>query len=498
MEKQTLPLISFIVPVWGDAHTIERMIDSVMDQDYPEIELIASVDGCKESEKAVKRIVARYKDDKRRVTAIYAKKNQGACVARNEGAKLAKGEYLSFLPADAWLLPGVVRTWMNQLIEHPDYDFLYGGYRFVEKTMTVDELKEYAKEEELEVEEYAKKYGFRRQSNGSFIIQPAQDYLSQPFDPYMLECGNFIDGSFPIKATTFWEAGGWDPAIKSLQDWDFWLTVVKKLGKKGIFIQDIFFETEYPHKGGLSDDSHRNWIARTEQIKEKQGIPDRKICVTSVGAPFHGKMTARLLDADFKDMPSFKPHKYEMVYQLGFFPSIADVCAQAFVGAKGKKVIHWIGSDIWQLQQMDYMHKKMLLEWFNNNIDEHLCEAKFTQKELKELGVNAKVVPLPPRFFYKANPLPEKFTVAVYQPMGNKSFYLPNVMKRVAELMPDVQFKFFGDPTAVGRLNNVEFVGHVTDMQKLIDGSSMILRYPIHDGLPLSVIEFYQQGAMLL
>lgn len=490
-SEEKYPLISFIMPVYGDAHTVEEAANSIMSQDYPNVELILSVDGCKESEKAVRKIVQKYAKGARRCEALYAQKNQGACIARNEGAKLAKGKYFSFLPADAKLFPGVVRVWMRTLEEHADYDFLYGGYRFRQEWLMKGEVEKMAKEAGKTFAEFLQ--GSTPAPDGRFLGRDEMNYYGDAFDPYTLEVSNYIDGSFPLKATKFWEVGGWDPKIKSLQDWDLWLSVVKS-GGKGLYIRDIFFDTEYPHAGGLSDDSARNWVARTREIKKKHGIPDRKICVSAIGAPFHGKRIARILDADYKEMPSFKPHAYEMVYLLGFYPSFADISGQVFIGAKGKRVIHWIGSDIWQMQQADLRTRHTLLSYFENNIDVHLCEAEFTRKELKELGIDAKVVPLPPRFFYEKTPLPKKFTVAVYMPTTNQGFYLPDICKKITELMPDVEFKFFGDNNNVGRIGNLEYKGFVSDMQTLIDECSAILRLAIHDGLPLSVIEFISAG----
>lgn len=446
------PLISFCTPVHGDAETIEAQVNSILDQDWPAIEQIICVDGDPESEKKVKEIVKKHPQ----IQAIYLKENQGACVARNEAAKLAKGKYLSFLPADARLFPGVVRIWVETLEENPDYDFLYGGYRLV--------------------------------GEGGF------DYLSEGFDPYFLDSHNYIDGSFPLKREVFEKIGGWDPKIKSLQDWDLWLAVVKS-GSKGLFIRDIFFDTDMPHKGGLSDDSSRNWIQRTDEIKKKYKIKDRDICVASLGAPFHGKRIARILNADFKEMPSFKPHRYKLIYLIGFFPTMADLCAQVFRGTSAKKVIHWIGSDIWQMQQMDLANRKILLAWFRNNIDEHFCEADFTRKELKELGVEAKVVRLPPRWLYEYDEkLPEKFTVACYWPTNNKDFYMPKFVQEIAALCPEFDFKFYGDNNLIGKKGNIEYVGYISDMEKFIKSCSAIMRFTIHDGLPISVLEFILAG----
>jgi glycosyltransferase involved in cell wall biosynthesis len=487
---QDLPLISFCVPVYHDEDSVEAAVESIMDQDYPNIEVILSVDGCDASAKAVRRIITRYKGDKRRVEAIYAEKNRGACIARNEAANIAKGKYLSFLPADAKIFPGVVRHWVEILEDHPEYDFLYGGYRFVDRLSTEKEVKEMAEEYKQDPELFKRNF---RKVGDKYVTINGFDYMSEPFDPYILESHNYIDGSFPMRKKAFERVTGWDPAIKSLQDYDLWLGIVKS-GGKGLYVQDIFFETSFPHKGGLSDDSSKHWIERMTQIKNKHNIPIRKICVTSLGAAFHGKRMARILDADFLEMPSFKPNEYEMIYEIGFFPSMGDLCAQVFHNCKGKKVIHWIGSDIWQLQQMDYAHRQILLSYFKGNIDEHLCEADFTQKELKDLGIEAKVVPIPPRFFFEQTPLPEKFTVAVYQPEVNANFYLPGLCEEIAKLCPEMTFKFFGNNSRVGKINNIEYVGYVNKMDEFIKDCSAIMRLTVHDGLPISVLEFVSAG----
>src|SRR3990167_262568 len=315
LETKEYPLISFIMPCFNDADSIEKAIDSIFDNDWPNIEVIAVNDGSPDNSKEV---LEKLKKKHKNLTVVNFERNRGACVARNEGAKLAKGKYYAWLPADAKIYPGMIRVWVETLENNPTYDFLYGGYRFVD-------------------------------NDGNTVM----NYPSEKFEPYLLEVQNYIDGSFPLKAETFWRVakelgqdGLWDPNIKSLQDWDFWLSVVKH-GGKGFFYADTFFETTLPHPGGLSYDSHQNWLERTNFIKAKYDIKDRDICVTGTGARFHAKNIAKMLGADYKDMPSFKEHKYKMIYVVGFFGNVA----QSFFGTDALRVVHWIGSDIIPLMQ---------------------------------------------------------------------------------------------------------------------------------------------------
>src|SRR3990167_3698304 len=225
MKDKNKTTISFVMPCYNDSDTIEKAVKSILDQDLPDIEIIVVNDGSTDSSQKVLNGLA----EMDWIKVIELKENKGACVARNEGAKVATGKYLSFLPADAILYPGMARIWYETLEEFPEYDFLYGGYRFIDE-----------KGEAL----------------------PNSDYFFQSFEPYLLEVNNYIDGSFPIKRESFWKFakimnqpdGLWDPEIKSLQDWDFWLSVVRN-GGKGLYMQDIFFGTTPPHPGGLSFDS---------------------------------------------------------------------------------------------------------------------------------------------------------------------------------------------------------------------------------------------------
>ena len=275
---------------------------------------------------------------------------------------------------------------------------------------------------------------------------------------------------------------------------------------KGLYKAEVFFETTMPHPGGLSDDSSQNWLARMEQIKKKYGIKQKRICVTGLGATYHSRNIAKLLNADWLPMPSFKPHKYEMIYNIGFFGQVA----QAFWNFSGLRVLHWIGSDILSIQQLGKPHKEKpeearqnelkikdsVISWIDNNIDINLCEMEATQKELEELGIKARIVPFPPIKMYKPTPLPEKFSVAIYMPYDNQQFYYPDIVEEVAKQLPDVDFHLFGDFTRLDKKKNIIHHGRVggETKDKLIKDTSCILRLTPHDGLPLSVIEWITAG----
>lgn len=472
--------LSIVTPCYNDGKDIGRLIDSIYDQDYKNIEMIVVNDGSKDS---TKRELAKMQKKYPQLKVIHFTENKGACVARNEGAKIATGDYLSFLPADSKLYPGMARNWVEFLNDNPEYDFYYGGYRITDEEYN-----------ELSV------------------------YMGDEFDPYFLEVNNYIDGSFPLRKELFekmakknteyygYEMGAWDYNIKSLQDWDFWLNAVKWCDAKGHYYADAFFETVQPHAGGLSHDSHIHWIERTNTIKKKFGIPDRKICVSGIGAKFHARNIAKLLNADYKDSVSFKPHKYDMVYMVGFMGNPAET----FAYCQGLRVLHWIGSDVLNMKNMKEQADKgnevakqnyaKHMNFLFNNIDVHFTEYEFTQKELEAMGIQSRILPLPPKNLYSPMPLPEKFTVAMYDPYVNKTFYNPDLVKGIAKKMKRVKWKFYGDPMIQGKKDNIEHLGKLNseEMAKMIAESSCLIRLVPHDGLPLGPIEFMTAGRQVI
>ncbi len=90
-------LISVIIPTYNRADTIERAVDSVLAQTWPDIETIVVDDGSKDQ---TLKVLEKYGDKIR----VIAQKNQGPSAARNNGIRAARGEVISFLDSDdSWL-----------------------------------------------------------------------------------------------------------------------------------------------------------------------------------------------------------------------------------------------------------------------------------------------------------------------------------------------------------------------------------------------------------
>ncbi|TSB48375.1 CDP-glycerol:glycerophosphate glycerophosphotransferase [Alkalicoccobacillus porphyridii] len=98
----TLKKISVIITVYNKVEQVSRCIHSVLDQTYPNIELIIIDDG---STDASNTIINEAKQYAQEIKSIRFETQQGLAKARNKGLQLANGEFVFYLDADDYLLP---------------------------------------------------------------------------------------------------------------------------------------------------------------------------------------------------------------------------------------------------------------------------------------------------------------------------------------------------------------------------------------------------------
>ena len=106
-------LVSIIVPVYNCEKYLEECITSLINQDYPNIEIILVNDGSKDNSG---QICDYYAGKDNRVRVIH-KKNEGVSSARNRGIAEAKGTWLTFVDADDWVTTDYVRYLLENAID---------------------------------------------------------------------------------------------------------------------------------------------------------------------------------------------------------------------------------------------------------------------------------------------------------------------------------------------------------------------------------------------
>lgn len=94
-----MPTVSVIVPVYNAQASLARCLDSILKQEYTDLELLVIDDGSTDGSPA---ICDEYAARDARVRVVH-KENEGVSVARNRGIGEATGDYLQFLDADDWI-----------------------------------------------------------------------------------------------------------------------------------------------------------------------------------------------------------------------------------------------------------------------------------------------------------------------------------------------------------------------------------------------------------
>ena len=120
--------VSIIVPVYnGEAH-LRRCVESILNQDYPELELILVDDGSRDASYALMQDYAR-RDS--RVRAVH-KENGGVSSTRNRGLALAQGDYIQFADVDDWLPMDATKLLVREMEARPVELVIGDFYRVVE------------------------------------------------------------------------------------------------------------------------------------------------------------------------------------------------------------------------------------------------------------------------------------------------------------------------------------------------------------------------------
>lgn len=143
-------MISFIIPAYNASETIEKCIDSIINQEKSELEYeIIVVNDCSidDTENKIKKY-----DDK--IIYIKNEENKGLSETRNVGLKKAKGEYIIYIDSDDYISKNLLKDieihikkdvdlvkWYPLIVE-PDYNYVKNdlGVEHIEKYENLENL----------------------------------------------------------------------------------------------------------------------------------------------------------------------------------------------------------------------------------------------------------------------------------------------------------------------------------------------------------------------
>lgn len=108
------PKVSVIIPVYNVEAYLEKCIESVRNQTFKDIEIIAVNDG---STDGSRKLLDKLKGQDERIL-IVDKPNGGLSSARNAGIDIARGEYLVFVDSDDWVDADYIKKMYNVCVNY--------------------------------------------------------------------------------------------------------------------------------------------------------------------------------------------------------------------------------------------------------------------------------------------------------------------------------------------------------------------------------------------
>lgn len=190
------PLVSVIMTTYRrQPEIVLRAIKSIKAQTYPSLEIIVVDDSPKSYELRadVRDAILNMAD----IRYLAHEENLGACAARNTGLQASNGAYVAFLDDDDEWLPEKIEKQIRLFSEDTVGLVYCGNY-------------------------------IRNDINGSMRREPMKNCSGMIYEKLILE--NFIGStSFPlIRKDYLVQIGGFDPLMRSAQDFDVWLRMARK------------------------------------------------------------------------------------------------------------------------------------------------------------------------------------------------------------------------------------------------------------------------------
>lgn len=117
-------MISVIIPCYNSERTIKKCVSSVIKQTFKDFEIII-VNDCS-TDKSTAIITNLQKQYSERIILLNKTNNEGVDLARFDGLKQAKGDFITFLDADDWLEPCTLEV-MSAAMEEDAFDYVEVG-----------------------------------------------------------------------------------------------------------------------------------------------------------------------------------------------------------------------------------------------------------------------------------------------------------------------------------------------------------------------------------
>ncbi len=186
--------VSVVIPCYNAARTLAQAVDSALAQTHPDVEVVIVDDGSTDESATV---AARYGTRVR----VVRQPNRGLSAARNAGVEAATGTYVTLLDADDVLLPECLARRVALLDAEPQLGLVAGWFREIDvdgaPIERTPELRQVWRE------------------------APFRQAVRRNWGPPV---------GWTFRRDAYFRVGGFDPLLRSCEDWDFVIRVASRYG----------------------------------------------------------------------------------------------------------------------------------------------------------------------------------------------------------------------------------------------------------------------------
>ncbi|WP_228260773.1 glycosyltransferase [Marinobacter orientalis] len=230
-------MVSVIIPAFNRVEYIKETIQSVLDQNYPNIEIIAVDDG---SSDGTYDVLKRFSDEKTITLLSHDnRENKGQSAALNVGLRAASGELLAILDSDDLFAPTKIAEQVEFLEADPSFDMVYGNG--------------------LAVDRYGNPLFYTLPENHTETGDPAR---------VLVDCYVAIPGGALIRRTLIEKVGFFEESFRAAQDHDMAIRLFEA-GKVG-YLPTVAFHYR-KHEDSISQKGlERRWSTGFEVLRRAQ------------------------------------------------------------------------------------------------------------------------------------------------------------------------------------------------------------------------------------
>ncbi len=233
-EKESIPMVSVIVPTYNRPASLVKTLKSVLNQTYQNFEIIVVNDAGTNVEDIVRKLNA-----KQSIVYSAHDTNKGLAATRNTGIKAAKGKYIAYLDDDDIYLPDHLGT-LVKILESTDYKVAYtNAYRAHYEKVN----------ENYAVTKRTVPYSFDVDHN-QLLVRNLVPVLCVMHEKSCLD-----------------EVGYFDESLPTHEDWDLWIRMSRKF--KFFHIKKVTAEVTWRTDGTTMTSEQDAPFLRIEAVYKK-------------------------------------------------------------------------------------------------------------------------------------------------------------------------------------------------------------------------------------